>query len=261
MFVDELDRCRPIYAIEVLESIKHLLARPDVVVIFSVDARQLIEAIRGAYGMSYDAERYLRRFYDVLLLLPEVDMTRFTANTLGQAAPITQFDCVAQELMGNGELVMRDAVQLYEMLSHAHTQIVNCINVGNLDTIVNDALCPLVCYLQITSQDDLEGAVLRGEVSDSMYACIDKSTTLRKTIDEAISKQSMWTNPHPTESHDNIRKEFLRDLLLVYLTREGVRAHQDALERLHETETDLRRRRGVLRDVLDHWAIQVLSPL
>ena len=260
MFVDELDRCRPSYAMEVLESVKHLLVRPDVVVVFSVDARQLAETIRGAYGMGYDADRYLRRFYDVALLLPEVDMASFAEGALGQSKPTTGFDLVARELTGGGELVMRDAVQLYEMLSHA--KAMRCKGADALDVAVNEALCPLVCYLQVTRQADLESAVLRGEVGDGIFGCVDGSRTLRRILDNVIAEATShpgwpgtWTIPDPNDAYDNIRKDLLRDLLLIYLTKEGVRAREDALGRLTD-EANLDKRRNVLRGVLERWAAQ-----
>lgn len=254
MFVDELDRCRPSYAIEVLESIKHLLVRPDVIVVFAVDATQLAEAIRGAYGTGYDAERYLRRFYDVPLRLPEVDMASFANHTLGQVTPVTTFDHVAQELMNSSELVMRDAVQLCEMLTRTRSHAAQLRGDDIRDVIVRDVLCPLVCYLQITHQGELENVILRGVVSDSVCACANSSKTLHGILDEVMSTSLVWSIPNPMENHDIIRKEFLRDLLLVYLTNEGVRAREDALERLHDTGANLRLRGDVLRDVLEQWA-------
>lgn len=70
--VDELDRCRPDYAVEVLESIKHLFSIEGIVFVLAIDKEQLCNAIRGRYGSDrINAEEYLRRFIDVEYLLPE----------------------------------------------------------------------------------------------------------------------------------------------------------------------------------------------
>lgn len=74
--VDELDRCRPTFAIEVLERIKHLFSVPHLVFLIGVDVRQLSKSIKAVYG-DIDANDYLHRFFDVELKLPPADPTSF----------------------------------------------------------------------------------------------------------------------------------------------------------------------------------------
>src|SRR5690606_38307585 len=40
-FVDELDRCRPNYAVKLLEIIKHLFTVPNIIFVLSIDKEQL----------------------------------------------------------------------------------------------------------------------------------------------------------------------------------------------------------------------------
>lgn len=76
--VDELDRCRPDYAVEILERIKHFFSIKGIVFVLSIDKVQLCNAIRGHYGSDLiDAEEYLRRFIDVEYLLPEPDVESY----------------------------------------------------------------------------------------------------------------------------------------------------------------------------------------
>lgn len=76
--VDELDRCRPDYAVEILERIKHFFSIKGIVFVLSIDKAQLCNAIRGHYGSDLiDAEEYLRRFIDVEYLLPEPDIESY----------------------------------------------------------------------------------------------------------------------------------------------------------------------------------------
>ncbi|MEM1201921.1 MAG: P-loop NTPase fold protein [Acidobacteriota bacterium] len=70
VFVDELDRCRPNYAVELLERVKHLFNVPGLVFVLGVDKEQLSHSIRGLYGGGFDAETYLRRFIDLEYVLP-----------------------------------------------------------------------------------------------------------------------------------------------------------------------------------------------
>lgn len=76
--IDELDRCRPNYAVSILEQIKHFFSVPNIVFILSIDKEQLGNAIKGVYGSdSIDASEYLRRFIDLEYSIPEPDVEIF----------------------------------------------------------------------------------------------------------------------------------------------------------------------------------------
>lgn len=62
IIIDELDRCRPTYAIKLLEEVKHLFDAKGVVFIFGMHADQLQHSVAKAYGASFGAADYLRRF-------------------------------------------------------------------------------------------------------------------------------------------------------------------------------------------------------
>ncbi len=71
IIVDELDRCRPTFAVETLEIIKHLFDIPNVVFLLSVDFSQLKHSIATVYGQGMDSVGYLHRFVNYVLKLPE----------------------------------------------------------------------------------------------------------------------------------------------------------------------------------------------
>ena len=70
LMIDELDRCRPSYAIALLEGAKHLFMVDRVVFVLAVDRVQLAHSVKVLYGDTFDAEGYLRRFFDVDYRLP-----------------------------------------------------------------------------------------------------------------------------------------------------------------------------------------------
>lgn len=77
-FVDELDRCNPHFAVQVLERVKHLFDIPNMVFVLIINKEELQHAICGYYGSEHiDAENYLRRFIDVEYQLPEVDKEKY----------------------------------------------------------------------------------------------------------------------------------------------------------------------------------------
>ncbi|MCQ2997234.1 KAP family NTPase [Pseudomonas syringae] len=74
LFVDELDRCKPTYAIEVLERIKHLFDVDRLIFILAINRDQLSKSFQGIYGPSFNGSHYLRRFIDLDYHLNLVDV-------------------------------------------------------------------------------------------------------------------------------------------------------------------------------------------
>ncbi|MFN3507783.1 MAG: P-loop NTPase fold protein [Allorhizobium sp.] len=70
IFIDELDRCRPPYAIALLERIKHLFDVEDIVFVVATDTKQLSHTVTGYYGANFDSHSYLHRFFTRTYSLP-----------------------------------------------------------------------------------------------------------------------------------------------------------------------------------------------
>lgn len=70
VFIDELDRCRPTYAIELLETIKHIFDLDNYIFVISLDKQQLGKSVKTIYGSEADTVGYLRRFFDIDYKLP-----------------------------------------------------------------------------------------------------------------------------------------------------------------------------------------------
>jgi hypothetical protein len=77
VFVDELDRCRPLYAIRLLEDLKHLFAIKGIVFVVATDSAQLAHSVKAIYGAEFEARKYLRRFFDRVFVFPDADRNKF----------------------------------------------------------------------------------------------------------------------------------------------------------------------------------------
>ena len=76
--VDELDRCRPDYAVDLLEKVKHFFSVEGIVFVLSIDKDQLVSSIKGRYGSeSIDGNAYLKRFIDFEYVPQEPNMRSF----------------------------------------------------------------------------------------------------------------------------------------------------------------------------------------
>lgn len=71
IFIDELDRCRPDFALEMLELIKHTFDVLSIQFVLVTNMKQLKAAINHAYGAGVEAERYLDKFIKFRCVLPE----------------------------------------------------------------------------------------------------------------------------------------------------------------------------------------------
>jgi len=71
IIIDELDRCRPDYAIETLEIVKHIFSIPGIIVVLGINKKQLGYSICTKYGQEMDSNGYLQRFIDLEITLPE----------------------------------------------------------------------------------------------------------------------------------------------------------------------------------------------
>lgn len=76
--IDELDRCRPSFAVEVLEKIKHLFSVNNVVFLLVMHKQQLEEAIKSVYGANIDAHTYLQKFINVETSIPKKITDRYS---------------------------------------------------------------------------------------------------------------------------------------------------------------------------------------
>ena len=65
LLIDELDRCKPTYALELLSTVRHLFDVPGVVVVLAINRAELAHSVQSVYGPDFSADRYLRRFADL----------------------------------------------------------------------------------------------------------------------------------------------------------------------------------------------------
>ena len=88
IFIDELDRCRPTYAIELLERIKHFFELEGCRFIIASDSKQLAHSIRAVYGQGFSSERYLNRFFDAEFNLDNRDLFTLVHRSLPNISSI-----------------------------------------------------------------------------------------------------------------------------------------------------------------------------
>ena len=80
VFIDEWDRCKPSFTVRLLEQIKHYMHDERITYVLSINTEELQHTIKNYYGDSFDACRYLDRFFYLRINLPPVDKKKFYMN-------------------------------------------------------------------------------------------------------------------------------------------------------------------------------------
>ena len=116
--VDELDRCRPDYAVDLLEKVKHFFSVEGIVFVLSIDKNQLVSSIKGRYGSeSIDGNAYLKRFIDFEYVPQEPNMEKFCTH-LYDYMGMNEFMESGERIQKTGnrdekEIFLSVAIQLY----------------------------------------------------------------------------------------------------------------------------------------------------
>jgi hypothetical protein len=80
IIIDELDRCRPSYALKLFEEIKHLFDVHGLVFVLGMNGEQLAHSVSGTYGANFDGAAYLRRFINRRYTLEPPNFGRLVAS-------------------------------------------------------------------------------------------------------------------------------------------------------------------------------------
>ncbi len=170
VMIDELDRCRPTYAIELLEAAKHFFNVDHIVFVVCLDRAQLAHSVKAVYGACFDAEGYLWRFFDIDYRLPSPDRKRFVdalLATVGIAellqsrrAPISPRYGVniLQEFFNSPQFTLRRVQHAIRRLAVVLSSVPTS-QFTNMDTLV-------VLLLVRTVLPDLYRRIVIGEATD-----------------------------------------------------------------------------------------------
>lgn len=123
LFIDELDRCNPLFSLRLLEQTKRLFANDNVILVYSVDSIQLANAIAGAYGNQFDGKKYLERFYDMRFELTPVDKLKYL-DTMGYGASDSYYYAkTANDYIAKSVFTMRDLNRICRRLREGQKYI------------------------------------------------------------------------------------------------------------------------------------------
>lgn len=125
ILVDELDRCRPPFAIAMLERMKHLFDIDNVVFVVASDTNQLSHSMGAVYGGGFNSLGYLSRFFDRTYFFEQVSRGKFIQGLLSDLPldsskiSVPRLVTIDEYLTGGFDyfgLSLRDIEQVYDIL-------------------------------------------------------------------------------------------------------------------------------------------------
>lgn len=111
VIIDELDRCKPLFTVQLLERIKHYFCNDKITFIFATNLLELRHTIKRIYGEEFNADLYLDRFFDFRITLPKVKVNKFY-NKLGLDR-WDVFEYICQRIIRDYDFELREISKFY----------------------------------------------------------------------------------------------------------------------------------------------------
>ena len=195
VFIDELDRCRPTYAVKLLERVQHFFDNKKITFVFSVNLYELKNTIKKLYGSSFDGDRYLDRFFYSIISLPDANYT--SENIQGMSSEEKMYLKYCDEITQKFNFSLREENHFTSMIditgvknrflsSNYHADVF-----GNGNEIIDFFIIPYLIALKMVDSDQFNAFVFYNNGTDfidflasskifSSYLWNDDPNTLKK---------------------------------------------------------------------------------
>lgn len=222
IFIDELDRCRPEFAVKVLEQAKTLFQQDNIVVVYSTDISQLANSLEGVYGPNFDGVKYLERFYDKRIELNPVKPADYLSLKGVNTKMGYVFVNITIELLNYKKASLRACNRLAVSISELLGYILNYQTYYGVNEI---SIFPKQCLLPVLNvlayYEPLSWYEVRaGRGYDAVYEFARHSELFIKCLDSAI--EEAWGSkkgefPY-NQGIENRHKRFIEDLCALIYT-------------------------------------------
>lgn len=213
IIVDELDRCRPSYAIDLLESIKHLFNVPHVVFLLAVDSTQLLQQVEHTFGLKACVEDgkvvrdprqdYLGKFFDIYYNLPVTDHAEFVRNILHNMNLVNTYSDIFKNSIhikfGLHEILAADKSLFFEKSLRTLLQklerfslYIRCYNNLKIDEI-------LTAFLIIFSYENNHIDSIGNDLSDATFNELEILEKEIQSYNSDIAYHQIQYNPYTPE--------------------------------------------------------------
>lgn len=220
VFVDELDRCTPEYAVKLLERIKHYFNNDRITFVFSVNLEQLQHTIKNYYGNNFEASRYLDRFFDLRLSLPAPNKEAFYDMIELNADENDYYGLINKTIINHFDLEFREILKYARILILVNIQSIDRLlklsyinHFGN--EFIGAIMIPIMIALKITNIGDYK-AFISGNRSD-IFVNIYSSNSIFEVMFHGILKSNeIFEGNYNRKVNDKKEIDFISFLKEIY---------------------------------------------
>ena len=173
IIIDEIDRCKPTFAVDLLENIKHFYDDDRIVFIVGTNNKALSACISKVYGEKYDGDLYLDKFFDYNLELPNNYIESYLLATLeGKVMHQSSIQQAMIEVIKLYNMSMRETNRYLKSFSMIEAEIYGATDYVGI--IINVIFIPLILYLKICNKKEY-------------YSFIDGKININQIVKEMLS--------------------------------------------------------------------------
>lgn len=161
IFVDELDRCRPSYAVHFLERIQHYFDNDHIIFVISVDLNELRCTINNYYGTEFNATRYLDRFFDTIISIPDVNLENYL-QFISKNKSLDIFDTYIKDLAIDFKFSLREFNHFYSSAVSIDFKLKNSLQIlkpKDMELVTTTYIALYLFALKITNRGAYEQIV------------------------------------------------------------------------------------------------------
>jgi len=228
LIIDELDRCRPDYAIKMLERIKHYFDIPGVTFLIATDRGNLPSAVRTVYGAHVEGELYLRKFFDYEFHLSAPCVNTYAKHVIAkhlmpnveplERREFRKFPCYLSNLSDFMNEIPRDELDKGEYLEHFPAMVL-AMKLSLRDT--GQALTMLTAFVHSRDKNgatipavDCFVSCLRFGYPEGFRLLIEESELYIPTTSDPQWLQEMYGRLRKTEQWDALKGFFNKASLM-----------------------------------------------
>lgn len=218
IIIDEIDRCKPVFAIDLLESIKHFYDDDRIIFLVTTNNKELASSVCKVYGEKYDGDLYLDRFFDINLELPNNYIQDYI-NAIDEGNSGSNFHFKAyRELAKENKLTMREYNRYLSSMESIKNNLIE--EYSYLSLFANYIIVPISMCLRIKDKNRYYNFI-KGEEFSIIKQLVDNNQFYHKLGRKILSQKdnSIITNIHSKHISEKIileNQEILKNLEEIY---------------------------------------------
>ena len=222
IFIDELDRCKPSFAVKLLERIKHYFDNDKIIFVFSVNFLELQHTIKNYYGDNLNASKYIDRFFDLHLSLVDINKEKYF-KLIGFSERGYVIDNICKAIINYCGFELREINKFYYLTKAASLKINRIIKDGFSDEntlkFCINYVVPIIIGLRMYDIN-IYNSVINGRNSQTFVEIFTKQdflNVLNKNI--FLNENETYNNGTNELEHVNI-KDKINQLYKILFVKE-----------------------------------------